>query len=50
MENLLPVLDAKLLPESQLKPVHLAAVGFMIMSAKVQQAVQDQLRDFLVKR
>ena len=51
MENLFfsSALDAKLLPQPQLQPVHLAIVSGMIVAAKMKQAVQNKLRDFLVE-
>src|SRR5260370_36442847 len=37
--------DSQAFSEFQLEPIHLASVGLVIIAAKVQQSVQDQLPD-----
>jgi hypothetical protein len=48
MENFLLPLDAELRPKPKFKSVHLAFISFVIVSAKVQQAMENKLRDFLI--
>ena len=40
-------LDSQLLSQSQFQPVHLTMISFVIVTAQVQQSVQDQLLYFI---
>ncbi len=40
---------AKLSAQTEFQAIHLAFVSFVVVAAQVQQSVQDQLRDLLVK-
>src|SRR5882762_5416024 len=43
------LLNSEPRPQPQLQPVHLAIVCLVVIAAKVQQAMQNELRDFLVE-
>src|SRR5882672_8288352 len=42
-------LDSKFLAQPKLLPVHFTLIGFVIITAQVQQPMQNQLSDFVCK-